>query len=520
MNGNGGNVNIRSAGDPAYQRLLNWEHGTVDDPPGGNIVPLAFESWEAAADGLSYTFKLRPQKFDPRPPTNGRVATVQDVGWSLERYKATHPNRALLFNEVGEDAPLASWEFPDEDTIVMHLAFPTHYLLGIMATWLSPPYLMPVEAEEFDITNTMRGTGPFMLTEFEPDLFRKYDRNPNYWDAANRPFLDGLDYFVVPENAAWLAQFQAGRIWQYVPLSTEAVGLKKRNPEISLNEDWRAGQPGSGNTEYYMFSDLDGSIFRDERVRRAISMLLNRDEIINAVFNVDTLEADGVPMKKAWNGTANALWGEKWLDPQTGKLGEGSKYFEFNPTEAAKMLKAANAFGTTHDWTIYTNAYRGQNQLEWDVHNQMLQDDGALEINTRAVDLRAEFLPNYHFGDGQFEGMAFLTYGGYPSFGLYMWNAWMPSGRNAVRTRPISARIDELARRHRAEFDPEAQTQIEEEWQKEMAIEMPTVPGAGIATNFTMTQPWFGNGGVVKTWSWPTELEGNSYYYWFDASKA
>jgi ABC-type transport system substrate-binding protein len=115
--------------------------------------------------------------------------------------------------------------------------------------------------------------------------------------------------------------------------------------------------------------------------------------------------------------------------------------------------------------------------------------------------------------------MAYLTYGGYPEFGLYIWNAWMPSGRNAVRNVPISPRLDDLARKHRAEFDDKKRNEIEVEWQKEMATVMPTVAWPGIATSFTLTQPWFGNGGQVKTWGWPTQYEANTYYNWYDKSK-
>ena len=48
---------------------------------------------------------------------------------------------------------------------------------------------------------------------------------------------------------------------------------------------------------------------------------------------------------------------------------------------------------------------------------------------------------------------------------------------------------------------------------------MPSVPWPGTATSFNLTQPWLGNGGQVKTWGWPTEYEGSTYYYWYDKSK-
>ena len=522
LNGSGGNVDVRSAGEMSYRQLLAWDHGTLDHPPEGKVIGDAFESWEVAPGGSRVTFKLRPQKFDPRPPTNGKQATTADVKWSMERFEKLHAGRALLFNSVAPDGPLESIEYPDTNTVVMKLAFPTPYLLGALATWLSPPFLMPLEAESrFDIKNDMRGTGPFMLMDYQPDLHRKYERNPNFWGAPKYPFLNGLEYINIREPAAWLTQFEAGRVWSFTPNNDQVVDLKKRNASKQISAVNNYGSPGAANSSYYMFSDLPGSIFKDERVRYAVSMLIDRDLALEGVYNIKALEANGIPMSSYWHGTASALWGDKRLDPKTGKLGDASKYWQHNPTESAKLLKAANAYGTEQEYTTYTTGATSAGGREGEVLNQMLQEGGHFKnIKFNSIDLATKFLPGYHFGKGQFEGLAYLTYGGYPDFGLYMWNAWMPSGRNAVRNVPISPKLDDLARKHRAEFDAKKREAIEVEWQKEMAVVMPSVPWPGIATSFVATQPWFGNGGQAKTWGWPTQYEANTYYNWYDAAKA
>ena len=525
-NASGGNVNVRTSVDPVYRQLIGWEHGTKDKPPTGKIIPEAAESWEVSPDGQTFTFKLRPQKFDPRPPTNGRQATTQDVKWSLDRVEKLHSGRALLFNSVDPDGPIQSTQVTDANTFVIKTAFSTSYLLGSIASWLSPPYLMPVEAEDkFDVRNEMRGTGPFMLTEFQADVHRKYERNPNFWAADKYPFLDGVDYINIPENAAALSQFEAGRLWAYTPPTgagaLDVLNLKRRSPQVNLNTVYNVGSPGAGNTSYFMFSDLPNSIFRDGRVRYAVSMLLDRDLALEATYNISSFEKEGVAMQSAWHGFANALWGTpKWLDPKKGELGDASKYWKHNPDEAAKLLRAAGAYGTEQTYTSYITGATAAGEPEGSVLVQMLRDGGHFRgLSLNAIDLNTQFLQRYHFGKGQFEGVAYLTYGGYPDFGLYMWNQWMPSGRNAVRNRPISAKVEELARKHRSQFDDKAKLAIEHDWQKELAVEMPSVPWPGIATAFNLTQPWLGNGGQVKTWGWPTQYESNTYYHWYDKSK-
>jgi ABC-type transport system substrate-binding protein len=149
----------------------------------------------------------------------------------------------------------------------------------------------------------------------------------------------------------------------------------------------------------------------------------------------------------------------------------------------------------------------------------MLQDGGHFKINYEAIDLATKFLPGYHFGKGQFDGIGYLTYGSYPEFGHYIWNSWMPSGRNAIRNVDISAKASDLARKHRAEFDAKKRKTIEDDWQREIASLMPSVPIGGIGTSFQLTQPWLGNGGQVKTYGQITYYEPWTYYHYYDKSK-
>jgi ABC-type transport system substrate-binding protein len=247
-------------------------------------------------------------------------------------------------------------------------------------------------------------------------------------------------------------------------------------------------------------------------------MLQDRDLTIDTVYNIEALEKAGVTMQSVWNGVANGFWGDRMLDPNKGQLGDASKYWKHNPDEAAKLLRAANAFGSAQPFTTYISGGGGAGDNFTNITNQMLQDGGHFKITYEAIDLATKFLPGYHFGKGQFEGMAYLTYGSYPEFGHYIWNQWMPSGRNANRN-VETPKLADLARKHRSEFDEKKRTAIEEEWQKEVAIEMPSVPIGGIGTNFNMTQPWFGNGAQTRTYGQITQYEPLTYYGYYDKSK-
>src|ERR1051325_10887657 len=90
-----------------------------------NFEGDAAQSWEIAPDGLTVTFKLRPNvKFDPRPPTSGRVMTSKDVKFSWDFYESKSIGRSNLANSVNPDAPIVSVANPDASTVQVKLAFP------------------------------------------------------------------------------------------------------------------------------------------------------------------------------------------------------------------------------------------------------------------------------------------------------------------------------------------------------------------------------------------------------------
>ena len=78
-------------------------------------------------------------------------------------------------------------------------------------------------------------------------------------------------------------------------------------------------------------------------VRQAISMGIDREAWINALFNIDGFERDGLPVESKWNSHLLAIWEnpQYWLDPKGKEFGENAKYFQYNPEEAKALLKAA-----------------------------------------------------------------------------------------------------------------------------------------------------------------------------------
>ena len=189
-----------------YSRIVKYQSYKYPDPVQPVAAGDAASSWETSPDGMTVTYKLRPgQKFDPRPPTNGRVMTAQDMKYSAERFAKISPQRNVLMNAASPDAAIASFEAPDNNTFVVKLAFPYAPINMLLGAWRYI-IVMPVESESgYDIRNDMRGSGAWRLKSYLRGSNYTYERNPDWYDA-DKVRLDGhelpaTDRYVGPGGA-------------------------------------------------------------------------------------------------------------------------------------------------------------------------------------------------------------------------------------------------------------------------------------------------------------------------------
>jgi ABC-type transport system substrate-binding protein len=315
-----------------YSRLLRFKPGTVDDPPDGTVDADAVTQWEVSTDGLQVTMKMRPNnKLDARPPTNGRPLNSGDVKFSWERFEKVALARVSLAKSASPDAPIDSVSYPDSLTVVWKLAYPLGHILKALA-FNRAFMIMPVESgDKYDVKNDMRGTGAWMLTKYEPSVGHEYRRNPNWFDAANRPFLDGIDYPIISDSAQRLAQFKAKRIWSIAPIPDQVLALKREASDTLMAGTSPLVTLAGYN--HYGLGRLAGSPFEDVRMRYAVSHLIDRDAILDAFGNISGFAKEGVEVEAAWHTHIPAGYGGAgyWLDPKSNKLGETSKYFQYNP---------------------------------------------------------------------------------------------------------------------------------------------------------------------------------------------
>jgi ABC-type transport system substrate-binding protein len=228
-------------------------------------------------------------------------------------------------------------------------------------------------------------------------------------------------------------------------------------------------------------------------------------------------------MEHGWDTHAPVGWPDDWLDPKAGKLGDVSKYWQFNPEEAFKLLNAAGFFGAEFPYSyisaggISTDAYRKQNE----VIVAMLSNNGALKPRPNLVD-SAPYIQRYTLGKGQYEGVAYVPVGGLPDMDMFIHAIYMPGGRNDyVTTKENLGPAFDLAVKHQQELDVKKRSELTHQWQIAIAEKMPTIPvqGNNEWTQFTLNWPKLGNYGSTVVAS--SDAVYNTLYenYWYDKSK-
>ncbi|HWV34566.1 MAG TPA: ABC transporter substrate-binding protein [Thermomicrobiales bacterium] len=274
----GGRLRIGLQGDPTEldPALTNLNaaglvvdlvyEGLAHEAPDLTPQPALAESWTISDDLLTYTFKLRPGvKFH-----NGREFVADDVKYSFERIQ--NPDNASPWQTFLSG--VASIETPDPATVVIVLTAPDASFLARLCT--RGLVIVPKEEVEKngDLMQTMVGTGPFVFKEYVPSSSMTLDKNPEYWDAG-KPYLDGLDLTIVPEDT----QRTAALISKTVDL-IEQVGQK----DISLIEKESSLTLVGGattNLRWIVFN-LRRKPFDSLEFRQAVFAAIDRGPIIDA----------------------------------------------------------------------------------------------------------------------------------------------------------------------------------------------------------------------------------------------
>jgi oligopeptide transport system substrate-binding protein len=270
-------------------------------------IPGAAESWTVSKDGLSYEFKLRPgMKW-----SDGKPLTAADFEWSFRRMldpATAFPFAARLYlirNARAVNAgrrPIADLGVTalDAGRLRLDLEHPAPYLLEVLASYSSPAprHLVEKRPGEWIRPGVMVSNGAFTLAEWVPNSHVRLKRNPAFYDArAVR--LDAVVHVHTDGAANALRRFRAGELEVVLVVPPDQLDWARQN----LPRELRLS-PGFG-VEHIAFNTRRAP-FNDARVRRAVSLAVDREALVTHVTRAGEIPAYGLVPLKASNYGRNA----------------------------------------------------------------------------------------------------------------------------------------------------------------------------------------------------------------------
>ena len=357
----GGTLNLRLWDPPHWDPQLQISYKThtaltfthsrlVKHKAGPSVQPGTFpiegdlaESWTQPND-TTYVFKLRRGvKWHPKPPVNGRELTADDVVYSMDRFRTVKGNASAYML-----ASVDKVEAVDKYTVRFTLKEPFVWFLDVLANPMAACIVAKEAVEKFgDLKKweVVIGTGPWMLDSYRPNVGYAYVRNPGYF-VPGLPYIDRVEAVVDEDNASRMAAFLGGKY----DLGWENPGTINRVDWVQIKDVLKQRRPGlkvmesPSNVMSHIYTRTDKAPFSDIRVRRAMSMAINRQAYIDATF-------EGVG---SYNPPVPAAL-KDWAIPFD-QLGEGGQWYKHDPTAAKKLLAEAgspNGFSATLDFTTY-----------------------------------------------------------------------------------------------------------------------------------------------------------------------
>jgi peptide/nickel transport system substrate-binding protein len=262
---------------------------TTDD---GRNIPALAERWEPRAGGPGYRFFLRQGvRFH-----SGRPFTARDVKYTFEELLRPASKGGLsagwLGSVVGADElrngkadALAGASIVDDHTIdiafthpdVIFPFYPFFFMDSGIVAEHGPDWMTKVSA----------GTGPYQFRQWRRSVSVDLDANRSYWGGA--PKIDGVSFLIVPDADTALAQYDAGEL-DFVDVYAGAIRRVLRD-ERYAKELIRA--PRAQSTFIGMNQALYAP-FRDQRVRQAVSLAVDRDGMIRGLYGGGAFPLNGV----------------------------------------------------------------------------------------------------------------------------------------------------------------------------------------------------------------------------------
>ena len=256
------------------------------------VCPDLASSWTVAPGFTEWTFTMRPDTYwhDGTPVTASDAKFWLDLavfGVEAEgRYRVSgYSSGQLGFIDRVEVLPNNQLRVTLSERNVQFLEVLANPRLKIA----HPRHLMAerFRSGELDLTPLsvgLVGTGPFLLERYQPGVSIKVRRFEQYWERDDRgqalPYLDGIDFIIMPEPFAMDAAFRTGRIDGGARGRAHYLSVPRKEAYVAALGDQVTYAEVGGDTFRLAFNVLRPGPWQDVRVRRAISLWIDKQAAI------------------------------------------------------------------------------------------------------------------------------------------------------------------------------------------------------------------------------------------------
>ena len=427
------------------------------------VQPAAAESWEVSEDATRFEFTLR----EGATFHNGRPVRAADFARAFNRMaNGTAEPRSFVAYQLApvegfeaaqlDGEPLSGLEVVDDRTLVITLSAPFAEFLEVLAD----PSLAPVppraesDPEAFGLAPV--GNGPFQMSgEWSRGDFIRVARYPEY--LGEEPFLDEVVFQIYandPDQASQYGAFEDGR------LHVAEVPAERLEDAVDSLGAARDGYSGPGvlngptTTLYYYGFNTERPPFDDPDVRRAISLLIDRETIVADVTDETRLVADAIVPPSLPDHQDDACPYCAYDEERALRLwrGEGEPTEGASPTEPSEPVDRGEG-----PLTIVHNEGRTHRAIAQRVATA-LRETLEVEVQIEAREL-TEFVQTLRAGE-----MGIFRFGwqaDYPSAGSYLHPLFSSDEDNLDNlSRYHNEEVDDLLRQALAETDAGARTDL------------------------------------------------------------
>lgn len=264
----------------------------------GKAEPGVAESWTISPDGRTYTFRLR----EGARWSDGKPVTAQDfvASWrrTLTPETAASYNYQLFYVKGARDfAEGRTTDFSqvgvratDERTLEVELESPTPFFLELCAT----PPLQPVPVElvkrlgdDWIKPGRIVNNGAYVLEDWRINDRIRLRRNPQYWDRANVA-LETVDLLPISKANVAFNFYASG---QADLLLDKGLAPPALLDSLKLRSDFHSAP---FLATYFLRFNCAAGPFRDERVRRAFALAVDKERIVRKITRAGELAANSL----------------------------------------------------------------------------------------------------------------------------------------------------------------------------------------------------------------------------------